>query len=102
MPGDKGYTSKGNRDYLKKKSLYDGIMFKVAKKKVLTENQKRINKAIRSIRWQIERSFGSIIRWFHGSRCRYRDLKKTRYQNLVKPLAYNLKRSPRLLIQIQK
>ncbi|WP_329903867.1 IS5 family transposase [Porphyromonas pogonae] len=96
---DKGYTSKKNRGYLCDHNLIDGIMHKAVKGMPLTDGKKQLNRLISSMRWQIERSFGSIIRWFHGGRCRYRGIAKTHYQNLIESLAYNLKRAPKLLMQ---
>ncbi|MBF1310261.1 MAG: transposase, partial [Porphyromonas sp.] len=46
----------------------------------------------------IERTFGSIRRWFSGGRCRYRGLERTHTQNILEAMAYNLKRMPRLLV----
>ena len=75
---DKGYTAQKNRAALK-------------------ALQKYLNGLISASRWVIERTFGSIIRWFHGGRCRYRGLRKAHYQNLIESLAYNLKRAPQLI-----
>lgn len=96
---DKGYTSQTNRTALKELKLEDAIMYKATRGKPLTESQKSLNSLISSTRWVIERTFGSIIRWFHGGRCRYRGLRKTHYQNLIESLAYNLKRTPQLIMQ---
>ena len=96
---DKGYTSQRNRSALKERNLADGIMCKATRSKPLSAGQKHLNRMISSYRWKIERTFGSIIRWFGGGRCRYRGLKKTHYQNLLESLAYNLKRAPRLIMQ---
>ena len=96
---DKGYTSQKNREALKELKLEDGIMHKATRGKPLTEGQKTLNSLISGTRWVIERTFGSIIRWFHGGRCRYRGLRKTHYQNLIESLAYNLKRAPQLIMQ---
>ena len=95
---DKGYTSQKNRTALKALKLEDGIMRKATRGKPLTASQKYLNRLISAMRWVIERTFGSIIRWFHGWRCRYRGLRKAHYQNLIESLAYNLKRAPQLII----
>lgn len=63
---DKGYTSQKNRAALKELKLEDGIMHKATRCKPLTESQKSLNSLISGTRWVIERTFGSIIRWFHG------------------------------------
>ncbi|WP_414602687.1 transposase [Porphyromonas somerae] len=38
----------------------------------------------------IERTFGSIRRWFHGGRCRYRGLAKTHAQNILEAILDSL------------
>ena len=95
---DKGYTSKQNRTALKALKLEDGIVRKATRGKPLAASQKYLNSLISATRWVIERTFGSIIRWFHGGRCRYQGLRKAHYQNLIESLAYNLKRAPQLII----
>ncbi|GAD06065.1 mobile element protein [Porphyromonas crevioricanis JCM 15906] len=53
---------------------------------------------ISKTRCLIERTFGSIRRWFSGGRCRYRGLDKTHTQNILEAMVYNLKRMPRLIV----
>ncbi|WP_353309238.1 transposase, partial [Porphyromonas gingivalis] len=60
------------------------------RREALTEVEKQQNKAISRIRSTIERTFGSIRRWFHGGRCRYRGLAKTHTQNILESIAFNL------------
>ena len=74
--------------------LQDGIMHKAQRNRALTEEEKQRNKAISPIRSTIERTFGSIRRWFHGGRCRYRGLAKTHTQNILESIAFNLYRTP--------
>ena len=95
---DKGYTSQKNRAALKALKLEDGIMRKATRGKPLAASQEHLNSLISTTRWAIERTFGSIIRWFHGRRCRYRGLRKAHHQNLIESLTYNLKRAPQLII----
>jgi len=63
---DKGYCSKKNSAYLLERGLIDGIMLKVQKGMKLTERQRELNNAISKMRCLIERTFGSIRRWFEG------------------------------------
>ena len=63
---NKGYTSQKNRAALKALKLEDGIMRKATRGKPLTGSQKYLNSLISATRWVIERTFGSIIRRFHG------------------------------------
>ena len=78
--------------------LIDGIMLKVQKGMKLTERQREFNNLISKTRCLIERTFGSIRRWFSGGRCRYRELERTHTQNILEAIAYNLKRMPGLLV----
>jgi len=89
---DKGYCSKKNSACLLERGLIDGIMLKAQKGMKLTERQRELNNAISKIRCLIERTFGSIRRWFSGGRCRYRGLERTHTQNILEAMAYNLKR----------
>ena len=95
---DKGYCSKKNSEYLARRGLVDGIMLKSSRRQVLSESQKLFNRMISKTRCFIERTFGSIRRWFLGGRCRYRGLAKTHTQNILEAMAYNLKRMPGLLV----
>ncbi|PDP66547.1 hypothetical protein CLI78_04155 [Porphyromonas gingivalis] len=63
-----------------------------------SESQKQLNRMISKTRCLIERTFGSIRRWFCGGRCRYRGLAKTHTRNILEAMAYNLKRMPGLLV----
>ena len=73
-------------------------MLKVQKGMKLIERQRELNNAISKMRCLIERTFGSIRRWFSGGRCRYRGLEPTHTQNILEAMAYNLKRMPGLLV----
>lgn len=99
---DKGYVSKENRTYLFTHNLGDGIMHKAYPNRPLTEEQKQCNKKISPIRSTIERTFGSIKRWFHGGRCRYRGLNKTHTQNILESIAFNLYRTPGIIMHQYK
>jgi IS5 family transposase len=61
---DKGYASADNDHILKAKKLKSIILNKAVKNKPLTEIEKQINKKISQIRYKVERTFGSINRWF--------------------------------------
>ena len=95
---DKGYACGENRSYLQTHHLQDGIMHKAQRNRALTEEEKQRNKAIGPIRSTIERTFGSIRRWFHGGRCRYRGLAKTHTQNILESIAFNLYRTPGIIM----
>ena len=95
---DKGYACGENRSYLQIHHLQDGIMHKAQRNRALTEEEKQRNKAISPIRSTIERTFGSIRRWFHGGRCRYRGLTKTHTQKILKSITFNLYRTPGIIM----
>ena len=73
-------------------------MLKAQKGMKLSERQREFNKFISKTRCLIERTFGSIRRWFMGGRCRYRGLERTHTQNVLEAMVYNLKRMQRLLM----
>ena len=52
----------------------------------ITEREKRINVAISKIRYRVERTFGSIHRWFRGGTARYVGLAKTHAQHIMELL----------------
>lgn len=95
---DKGYASKKNRELLKKRGLKDRIMSKAAKGKPLTRWEVLRNKLISRTRYVVERTFGSIKRWFDATTARYKGTAKTHTQNLMEAMAYNLYRSPGIIV----
>lgn len=99
---DKGYSSKANRDFLKENKLKDGIMHKAVKNKPLTNHQQRFNKIVSTVRYRVERTFGSIRMWFKSDTARYVGQSKTHTQHLMEGMAYNLYRSPGILVSNSK
>lgn len=95
--GDKGYKSEKNEELIKKKKLKSRILSKAKKGKPLTERELFRNKLIGKTRFKIERTFGSIKRWFNSTCCRYIGLEKMHTQNLIESMAYNLYRSPGII-----
>ena len=53
-----------NRKTLGKMKLKSRIMYKGTRGKKITKRQQRVNVAISKIRYRVERTFGSIRRWF--------------------------------------
>ena len=96
--GDKGYKSARNEEILRTKKLKSRILSKATKGKPLTELEKLRNKLIGKTRFKIERTFGSIKRWFNSTCCRYIGLEKMHTQNLMESMAYNLYRSPGIIM----
>jgi transposase, IS5 family len=95
---DKGYSSASNRAYLKSTGLKDGIMYKAVKNKPLGHHQIRFNKLVSQVRFKVERTFGSITRWFKTGIARYVGKDKTHTQHLMEAIAYNLYRSPGIVM----
>jgi transposase, IS5 family len=94
---DKGYNSEANDTVLKDKKLKNRIMYKALKNKPLTEIEKTINKRISQTRYKIERTFGSMKRWFKADGARYIGLTKTHAQHVLQALCYNLYRKPKVV-----
>jgi len=97
LKADKGYQSKKNAALLKKRNLKNHILKKAYKNRPLTHWEKKFNKLIGKTRFKVERTFGSIKRWFSGAIARYRGIKKMHTQNLMEAMCYNLYRSPGIL-----
>lgn len=95
---DKGYKVPDNDKLLKKERTKNRIMHKAYKNRPLTEAQKRFNKLISKSRWVVERTFGSIRRWFSAGTARYCGKAKMHTQHVMESIAHNLKRSPGILV----
>jgi IS5 family transposase len=96
--GDKGYQSAKNTLLLQDKSIKNRILKKAKKNQPLTETEKKFNKLCGKVRYKIERTFGSIRRWFSGGTARYKGICKMHTQNLLEGMAYNLYRSPGIIM----
>jgi len=97
IKADKGYASTTNRQALKDRGFKDNIMHKAAKNKPLTIWQMRFNQIISKTRYKVERTAGSMKRWFNAATARYVGLAKTHAQHLLEAIAYNLYRSPNII-----
>ena len=95
--GDKGYQSIKNEKILREKKFKSRILKKAKKNQPLSEIEKKFNKLCGKIRYKVERTFGSIKRWFNGGTARYKGISKMHSQNMLEALAYNLYRSPALI-----
>jgi len=74
-------------------------MHKATKNKALTYWQNKFNQIISKTRYKVERTAGSMKRWFGASTARYIGLAKTHTQHLMEALAYNLYRSPGIVLK---
>lgn len=98
LKADKGYQSRKNRQLLKDRGIKDHIMKKAVRGRPLTAWEIKFNKLVGKTRFRIERTFGSIKRWFGGGTARYRGMEKMHGQNIMEALAYNLYRSPGIVM----
>ncbi|MEI6732297.1 MAG: IS5 family transposase [archaeon] len=98
VKADKGYKSADNDNILKKMRLKNHIMRKAQKNKPLTQLETKCNKLVSKIRYRVERTFGSIKIWFGGGIARYIGIDKMHTQHLMQAIAYNLYRSPRIIM----
>jgi IS5 family transposase len=94
---DKGYSSKSNKEFLKENKLKNGIQYKGVRGKEITAREKQFNKMVSKTRYAVERTFGSIKKWFNGGVAKYKGLQKMDYQHHLEAMAYNLYRSPGLV-----
>lgn len=99
VKADKGYCSAANRQALKDRELKDNIMHKATKNKPLTFWQNKFNRIISKTRYKVERTAGSMKRWFRAATARYVGLAKTHTQHLMEAMAYNLYRSPGIVVK---
>ncbi|MDD3876023.1 MAG: IS5 family transposase [Bacteroidales bacterium] len=98
VKADKGYKSANNDEVIRKMKLKNHIMRKAPKKGTLPLREAQCNKLISKIRYKVERTFGSIKRWFGGGTARYIGLEKMHTQHLMEAMAYNLYRSPGIIM----
>jgi len=98
LMADKGCASKKNRQMLKRRKLKDRIQKRAIRDRPLTEWEIKFNKLISKARYKVERTFGSIKQWFQSTKARYRGLAKIHTQQVMEAMAYNLYRSPEIIV----
>ena len=99
LHGDKAYGSQKHREALKAQGIKSGIQDKAVRNRPLTTRQLQRNRLITRLRYVVERTFGSQVRWFGGKILRYRGLAKAHAWHVLQAMAYNLKRLPRLFVE---
>ena len=77
--------------------LKNRLLKKAVKYKQLTKTELLFNKLCGKTRFKVERTFGSIRRWFNSSCARYRGIAKMHTQNIMEAMAYNLYRCPAII-----
>jgi IS5 family transposase len=90
---DKGYTSVGNRELVKRYKCKDGIMNRAYRNTPLTERECKRNKLISKKRSIVERVFGTLKQHYGMARASYLGTLKVQGELLLASLAYNLKRA---------
>lgn len=98
---DKAYRSKARSERLKARGLKNGMHYRAARNRPLTKRQRQFNRGISRVRYKVERTFGGMKRWFGAGLARYVGLAKTGAQHVLEAMAYNLKRLPRLWVEVQ-
>lgn len=93
---DKAYDSAKNHEILEGKGIKNGILFKAAWNRALTEAQKHCNRILSKLRSPVERIFGTLKRSYRYSRARYLGLRKNRLELTMMCMAYNLRRMEKL------
>jgi IS5 family transposase len=95
---DKGFKVPDNDSYLKEKGIKNRIQRKAYRNRPLTEREKKFNKLISKQRYKVERTFGGMVRWFGAGVARYVGLQKAHAQHVIQAVAYNLYRSPGIIV----
>lgn len=87
---DKGYV--GNREYLKKNGIKDGIQAKAVRGKHLTVMQIKRNKKITTQRRIVESVFGGWKLWYGWMKTKYLGLNKNELAAGLTAIAWNMKK----------
>lgn len=93
---DKGYASSENQQLLEEAGLVDGIMYKAAKNRPLSDAQRIVNRAVSACRGSVERAFGTLKKDYRMARARYLGAAKMGTQFLMDAIAFNLKKAARM------
>jgi IS5 family transposase len=88
---DKGYPSESNGAKVRTHGLKNGIMNKAKRNSRLSFWEKVRNRLISRKRFIVERSFGTLKKWYGLTRARYLGLVKVQGQVLLNAIAFNLK-----------
>jgi IS5 family transposase len=97
---DKGFSSKENRELLRKNRIKTRIMYKAQRGKPLTPRQKSFNKAIAKSRYIVEQAFGTLKRKFSPGRSPYLGTEKTDGWANLKAVCFNLLKAVNKILDI--
>ena len=90
---DKGYASADNRCDLEDNQITDGIMYKAARNRKLTDPEKLMNRVISGLRGKVERAFGTLKKDYGLGRARYLGCAKVKLEFMLCAMAFNLKKA---------
>ncbi len=93
---DKGYTCKSNSEHLEGHKLADAIMSRKPKGKPFSPVEQDRNRQISSVRYIVERTFGTLKQHFHFYRSRYVGMRKVEAEFNLIAMAFNIKKAVRL------
>ena len=93
---DKGYSGQQYRQQLEDAGYFDGIMYRAARNRPLSDPQRLINRAISRFRGRVERAFGTLKRDHRMARARYLGAAKVGLQLLLDAMAFKLKKAVRM------
>ncbi|XOD68225.1 MAG: transposase [Flavobacteriales bacterium Tduv] len=80
---DKGYQVLANVFYFYSRGIKHRIQKKAHKNPTLSRIAVLFNKLVSKTRWVVERTFGSIKRWFGSGKARYKVLARVHAQHLM-------------------
>jgi IS5 family transposase len=95
--GDKGFSSKSNREYLLGRGIIDKIMHKKPKGRELHWILKLWNKGISGVRFVVEQTFGLFKKHLGFSRFRYVGRDKNEMELYLVGIVHNLKKASKML-----
>lgn len=95
---DKGFKVPENDQLLEQERIKNRLQHKAYRNRPLTYWQTIFNKLISRQRYKVERTLGGMVRWFGAGRARYVGLQKTHTQHVLEAIAYNLYRTPGLIV----
>ena len=90
---DKAYWSLENRNLLKAKGLFNGLMKKAVRGKPLNKVDKLINQLISTLRYKVERGLGTLKKDYGLARARYLGTRKLDYEFAMSGLCFNIKKA---------
>ena len=95
--GDSAYTSQSIADKLAEKVIANKTNRRAYRNKPLTSSDKEHNSTMSSVRYVVERTFGSFKRHYGASKTRFLGIAKTQAWIMVISIAHNLKKASAIL-----